>query len=429
MSGCGGDSDDTQSTTGHYIPFTATVSDTLNQTWISDGTVEGTQMVADFDSVNAEYIYDAFYANGLWFMNVSTTDFGRTLAVTDGTPEGTRIVDGERLTNLFPQHFFAFNDLVFFNGTGTDDDRELWVTDGTAEGTQLFKNLATGNLTSDTPNKGTPAHFVSIGEQFVFAAYTAGTGTEPWVSDGTAEGTRMIKDISDEYYYGSNPYAFTALQDKALFLSEGRTWVTDGTAEGTKLLTSNGPANPRDIISFAGKAIIKANDEQNWSYRGLWITDGTAEGTQRIPTNLSAAINEWLVQDDSLYFTSNGQLYSYTEANGIETYPSDVSSIHSIAIAGDTLIFSASVMAEVELYGLVEGGIIKLHDTSGDDKSGDPMDFVSVNGLAIFTAKDADQGRELWVTDGQSAQLLKDIYEGSESSNPSWCGVSKSCFR
>ena len=39
-------------------------------------------------------------------------------------------------------------------------------------------------------------HLTAFGDGVLFQGATANTGTEPWVSDGTAAGTRMLKDNS-----------------------------------------------------------------------------------------------------------------------------------------------------------------------------------------------------------------------------------------
>lgn len=76
---------------------------------------------------------------------------------------------------------FSANDSV----TGT----ELWITDGTAAGTSLFKDINPGLGDSN------PSQLTALGNgTFLFAA--SGTlGRELWITDGTAAGTSVLKDI------------------------------------------------------------------------------------------------------------------------------------------------------------------------------------------------------------------------------------------
>ena len=66
---------------------------------------------------------------------------------------------------------------------------ELWVTDGTAAGTSLFKDINPGLADSN------PDELTALGDgRFLFAA--SGTnGRELWITDGTAAGTSVLKDI------------------------------------------------------------------------------------------------------------------------------------------------------------------------------------------------------------------------------------------
>jgi len=60
---------------------------------------------------------------------------------------------------------------------------ELWITDGTAAGTTLFKDINEGAAGSFAST------WISVGTHAVFTAETAAAGNELWVSDGTAAGT------------------------------------------------------------------------------------------------------------------------------------------------------------------------------------------------------------------------------------------------
>lgn len=113
---------------------------------------------------------------------------------------------------------------------------EPWITDGTAAGTMLLKDINPGSSQSLNSTFG----FKSLGSKVVFGAQTNANGKELWVTDGTAAGTFMLQDINSGIN-GSNPNDFVVLGTKMVFTANdpvnGREmWVTDGTTAGTFLL-------------------------------------------------------------------------------------------------------------------------------------------------------------------------------------------------
>jgi ELWxxDGT repeat protein len=169
---------------------------------------------------------------------------------------------------------------------------ELWVTDGTAEGTRMLKDLFPGSDEYGNINSGYPYGFTALGDKLLFRAQNE-AGFELWVTDGTADGTTMLKDIyvgADQYGYGNSSYpaGFTLLGDRALFQarSEAGTelWVTDGTAQGTMMLKDifpgSGESYPVELQVLGDRVVFSADDGVNG--RELWITDGTSEGTMML---------------------------------------------------------------------------------------------------------------------------------------------------
>src|SRR5262245_19861264 len=83
--------------------------------------------------------------------------------------------------------------LYFFADDGVHG-RELWSTDGTDLGTQLVKDI--------NPGAGAANYWYAtkemarVGDHRVFAADDGVHGSELWISDGTADGTQMLKDIA-----------------------------------------------------------------------------------------------------------------------------------------------------------------------------------------------------------------------------------------
>ncbi len=140
----------------------------------------------------------------------------------------------------YPQNFYYSPALgkTFFSANG-GNGVELWVTDGTSEGTMQVKDINTTNTTAGS----SPANFTECNGKVYFSATDGSlSGTELWVTDGTAEGTRMMKDIIPGSS-GSSPDKLTVLNNKLYFLVNAnggskQMWTSDGTDEGTKMLAA-----------------------------------------------------------------------------------------------------------------------------------------------------------------------------------------------
>src|SRR4051794_40564477 len=69
---------------------------------------------------------------------------------------------------------------------------ELWTSDGTAGGTKLLKNISAGGGSS----LGFSFDMLALGSNVVFAANDGVHGSELWISDGSTAGTKLLKDIN-----------------------------------------------------------------------------------------------------------------------------------------------------------------------------------------------------------------------------------------
>ena len=181
---------------------------------------------------------------------------GEELWATDGTPKGTRMVkdiyEGISTSNIL--WLTRFNDKVIFSATGdSQDGQEIWISDGTADGTYMVANV---NEWGDSEPRG----LCQLNEnQFVFFAKdddasTVGTNGQWWlyVSDGTAEGTTLVKEVNS-MFPGREPIDnrtgdVVRVGRKVFFIADvanvngdevtygDEVWVTDGTPEGTKMI-------------------------------------------------------------------------------------------------------------------------------------------------------------------------------------------------
>lgn len=280
----------------------------------------------------------------------------------------------------------------------SEADSSVWVSEGTPASTiQLspdIRHIAGGVL---------------IGGKYVFSGKTTGTGTELYITDGTAAGTTLLLDIYTGGM-GSEPADFT-LMNGALYFSaataaEGRElWKTDGTPGGTTLL--------KDIVPGAGSSngINKYNLFTNGTYLlfaantaaeglELWTSNGTAAGTVLLK-NIHAGADS--SSPRNFYVLNNIVLFLARDAaNGEELWKTD-------GTAGGTLLvkdINAGLGSSASLE-LFPGFSIPLFSA-----------FHTFNNRAYFIATDGSSTGQMWGTDGITANttLVKDIVPGASLS-------------
>jgi len=260
--------------------------------WRSDGTAEGTALVADItgNSANADPA-SLVNVSGTLFFTAADAAHGRELWKSDGTAGGTVLVadiaPGAASSN--PTNLVALSNLLFFSATVSNGiGAELWVSDGTSLGTRLVKDINPGAASSN------PANLIAFNNILIFSATTSSNGVEVWKSDGTASGTGTVRDINPGAA-SSNPANFALgnlfTTNFVYFTANGgatngvELWRTDGTTAGTLLVKdiNPGPAssNPTNLVNVDGTLFFAATVTTNGANTGteLWKSDGTAAGT------------------------------------------------------------------------------------------------------------------------------------------------------
>jgi ELWxxDGT repeat protein len=197
---------------------------------------------------------------------------------------------------------------AYFAATDEDHGQELWVTDGTPDGTKLVKDINPGSASSDI------TYLTRFNDKVVFAADDGTNGSELWISDGTEAGTVMLKDINE--FGDSYPSAFTQVNEHQFifcaktydsenydpdFGEQKWLWVSDGTADGTKQIKDckvDYPgaenANYTEPFMRVGRKVFFKGDTKDTDYGSeLWVTDGTTDGTYLVKDiNTQAVLDE-----------------------------------------------------------------------------------------------------------------------------------------
>jgi ELWxxDGT repeat protein len=201
-----------------------------------------------------------------------------------------------------------FGDLIFFVAWTPETGHEIWRTDGTPAGTQLLRDIRTGPESSlPVHDDGVPELLPQFGTAGGLAAFVADDGEhgfEVWVSDGTEAGTRLLVDLNpgagSAVVVGQTaPPLFRSVElgDRLVFTASDGTvgrelWISDGTAEGTSLVKDilPGAQDGIDVFPFDtrqpfvgsvdGELFFAAVDDV--VFNSLWRTEGSPEGTRAV---------------------------------------------------------------------------------------------------------------------------------------------------
>jgi trimeric autotransporter adhesin len=420
---------------GSSVLFPADNGVNGSELWISDGTSDGTRLLADVHVIPES-------SNPAWFVELdgrlifaaselpSVEGGNRELWVSDGTSGGTqRLVDIWEGTDASrPSHLTRVGDLVYFaanDGTGV----EPWVTDGTVEGTRMLHDIHVGGSSN-------PRDFVGVGGTVFFVALDPQHGEELWKTDGTEAGTKRVKDIAPEGASSSPQQLFVHANRLFFSATDGaggrEPWVSDGTEAGTVRLADVNPeaanSQPKFLAVYEGDVYFAAT--RSLDGRELWKTDGTPGGTALVrdinPNGSDSNPEQPLVWNGRLFFTATTdnegtELWS-TDGTAVGTklvrdiFVGDSSSPAKLTVSGDALFFAARDEKGTELWKTdgTSAGTVRVRDIHDGAASSWPVDLVDMDGLLLFIADDGLHGEELWASDGTEAgtRLVADVWEG-----------------
>lgn len=222
--------------------FTWRTSSNGEELWTTDGTPAGTQLFANIAPESSGYTYGSWPTNFhvlgdamLFFSYENGTGMYKSLFKTDGTEAGTELVSKVDL-GVLTESMVQMNGKYYFPGrTHSENQYSLWSTDGTSGGTQRISTVRPENSEFDK-------RMTVVGSKVIFPATDGINGWEPWVSDGTAAGTFLLKDLN----VGSNGFTsgggkFTVRNGKAYFVGAEsdenfHLFETDGTTAGTQII-------------------------------------------------------------------------------------------------------------------------------------------------------------------------------------------------
>ena len=190
----------------------------------------------------------------VFFLNVSHAQ--TVQLVTDINTTSDEIIN--------PTSIFAASDRLYLEMFTSSLGAELYHSDGTTQGTFLIKDVCTGSLPSYA------GEFSEVNGTIYFSAQIPYQGNELWKSDGSANGTSLVKDLYEGSGSGSPSKVIELNGSGYFFVNDGlvgfELYKTDGTASGTYLVKDIYPgslgsaSSISNLINVNGTLYFSAND-------------------------------------------------------------------------------------------------------------------------------------------------------------------------
>lgn len=258
----------------------------------------------------------------------------------------------------------ALENKIVLNASDGISGDELWVSDGTADGTLLLKDISPGYGGSS------PARMIAFKQKIYFDAYSPQFQSELWSTDGTPEGTAMFADLTppNDYYGGTLPLHLQVFDDHLYFVSsKSDLYRTNGDPSSLNIIDKAARGITGQLSVVGGKLYYyKGSDILNW-------TDGSATGEFDLPLDIEDTYFRGLYATETQLFAKRSSSYD----THIKIY----------ALNHSTNVWVKVFDLKAPIYGSQE--IVNV--TSTGDK------------LFFTIRKDydhVDQTEELWVSNG-----------------------------
>lgn len=381
---------------GDYFYFEAHNGETTRDLmYRSDGTESGTVLMLDNNqeviNMNGQIknIDNILYFGG-WDGNGYPA-----LWRSDGTSAGTYIISTAS-SGQQPNTFVKCGNNILFVWSNGAYGNELWKTDGTESGTLMVKEI---NPTTESSINGNLNHHAVMNDVFYFKGDDGTNGWALWRSDGTANGTYMVKDCNPNSSEGTGPWHFIVIGNTLYFSADdgnGRElWKSDGSTAGTVKISNinqNGDANVVGLTLFNGVIYFSADDGTNgvelWKYDPNAVDDNTPPTAicQDITVNLDASGNATITASQ----IDNG---SYDETGGSGLGNMSLSQTDfDCTDAGNTIEVTLTVNDNSGNSSTCTANVTVQDNTAPTAIGKDITVNLDINGSVTITADDVDDG-------------------------------------
>ncbi|MBA3005756.1 MAG: hypothetical protein FP810_04030 [Desulfocapsa sp.] len=322
-----------------------------------------------------------------------------------------------QVQEVSPRQLMEVNGTIYFSAHDNANGYALWKSDGTRNGTKVVKTFDTGG------DYNIPTGLFNADGTLFFCAYETASSWELWKSNGTESGTTMVTELYPGPDDGvSEHYCQLALLDGKIFFGGNDAthgaalWKTDGTAANTVMVYDLQPSTEWGIPEYpfvmGNTLYFVGNDgdtgDEWWKCEGPDYNSATTSMVKDIWT----AYRTGGVNIDSTRIPVVMDRYFYFQGhdglNGYELWRSNGTAL------------GTEMVKDIDSTPYVNG-------VSG---SSYPRSFTLVGETLFFSADDAVNGRELWKSDGTEVGtvLVKDINDSGNSSPDDLAAVGTSLY-
>jgi ELWxxDGT repeat protein len=293
------------------------------------------------------------------------------------------------------------------SGPGIEDDGELWndevhFTLGECPGSY-------GRILNMSENSWGPQAISKMGDRLVFAGDDGIHSWEPWITDGTVEGTYMVKDVRPEEC-SENEDGEETCENYGSMTCQDFSGINRG-SYCPELVAGNSK------FFFTGYT-----DSPSLEMAEVFVSDGTEDGTYLIQdqwTHDYFSSNDWwefffVGPRDLHVIPSSGHHPDRLVYAGFWAHSGDVTGEEPYLTDGTTTVRMGNLVPEI-----TEAGPYCCFDFLGSK----PRDFTHLDNMIYFSAESNDNGRELYRYDlngfgNNRLFLIGDIRPGTEGSEP-----------
>ncbi len=283
---------------------------------------------------------------------------------------------------------------MFFAAGDGSHGRELWKSDGTADGTRMVKDIQANGSSLYSSGFELPDQWAVLKGHLYFGVQFDHLGL--WRTDGTAAGTKLV-------YGGTYPQSLVATTVRLYFIgitsgcaAETVVYTTDGTTKGIQIAGDAYTAGP--LVAYGGRAYYVDGDSPRL-YRSSGTFDTTGPIRPKVPVDKGTPL---AVSGRRLFLSQDGGL-SISDGYGTHTHKlGDTDSafvgLVDVARLGDLWYFPGG-------FGQHASDLWQTDGTADGTTLAAPVDLTGAHDLHSlvrsgssiwFTADDGIHGRELW---------------------------------
>lgn len=352
-------------------------------------------------------------------------------------------INRDDLSSL-PQYLASSDSNFIFTAIALNQ-RELWISDGTTQGTQLLKDIAPGPGSSMI----SMAKWIQgFGYVFVDEISSMSRYNNLWKSDGTPEGTVLLKDsLLDFFDLRSNLIYF---KDRLYFYASDETygselWVSEGNENSTQLFKDIKPGKTgsgANWLTIHSDSLFYFVADDSTFGNEIWVSDGTEQGTH-LAFDLNPGIQDGILPNNiNTLVSAGGKIYligSVGDSIGTELYVYDEKSkdihlvhdfcdnflnIHSGATLmkyNDSLFF-VNAFSNDFIYKFWRGNgndnsLVQAKFKDKDSSENFFYNAINLRGKTLYVVYQRTNGTELWTEqpDFEQLDILLNFIPGDNS--------------